>query len=107
MTFDSGSPKARAEINCNDVIEEVYLYLDAECSEVRRYAIREHLEECTPCLAEYGIEQEVRTLVHRCCSGESAPQEVKERLRSKLDNLSHDQRPTNEAGEETSDALSS
>ncbi|QSB04448.1 mycothiol system anti-sigma-R factor [Natronoglycomyces albus] len=88
MTFQPGNrPEARAEIECSEVIGEVYLYLDAECSEVRRLAIRQHLEECSPCLAEYGIEQEVRTLVHRCCTGETAPQEVKDRLRTKLANL--------------------
>ncbi|MFD2860846.1 mycothiol system anti-sigma-R factor [Salininema proteolyticum] len=70
--------------DCGDVIEAVYLYLDNECSEDRRAVIRRHLEECSPCLAEYGIEQEVRTLVHRCCSQERAPENVRDQLREKL-----------------------
>jgi mycothiol system anti-sigma-R factor len=74
----------KPELDCREVLEEVYLYLDAECSDVRRDVIRDHLEDCSPCLAEYGIEQEVRTIVHRCCSNEKAPDEVKERLRQKL-----------------------
>ncbi|WP_025274961.1 mycothiol system anti-sigma-R factor [Haloglycomyces albus] len=77
------SKKAGQE-DCGDVIEAVYLYLDNECSESRRTVIRQHLEECSPCLSEYGIEQEVRTLVHRCCSQEKAPDEVKDRLKEKL-----------------------
>ena len=48
------------ETDCREVLAEVYLYLDLECGEERRVLIREHLEECGPCLREYGIEQEVR-----------------------------------------------
>lgn len=107
MTFESVSRhSARAEIECDEVIKEVYLYLDAECSEIRRSAIREHLEECSPCLAEYGIEKEVRALVHRCCSGESAPQEVKDRLRTKLDNLCDDLPSTAEPEGKAPDSVS-
>lgn len=79
------SPESeKPELDCREVLEEVYLYIDDECSDVRRSVIRAHLDECSPCLAEYGIEQEVRTIVHRCCSKERAPEEVKERLRRKL-----------------------
>ncbi|GAB3237014.1 mycothiol system anti-sigma-R factor [Glycomyces halotolerans] len=74
----------KPDLDCREVLEEVYLYIDNECSEVRRSVIKSHLDECSPCLAEYGIEQEVRTIVHRCCSREKAPDEVKERLRAKL-----------------------
>ena len=74
----------KPDLDCREVLEEVYLYIDEECSEVRRSVIRAHLDECSPCLAEYGIEQEVRAIVHRCCSKEQAPEEVKERLRRKL-----------------------
>jgi mycothiol system anti-sigma-R factor len=72
---------------CRNVIEEVYLYLDLECAEDRRLSIKEHLDECSPCLREYGIEQEVKALVGRCCGSENAPEELKERLRAKLTEL--------------------
>lgn len=80
MTAEPEKPR----LDCREVLEEVYLYLDDECSDRRRGVIRDHLEECSPCLSEYGIEQEVRTIVHRCCSQEKAPDEVKNRLRQKL-----------------------
>src|SRR5690606_30830208 len=51
------------EADCREVLEEVYLYLDLECSPGRRDVIRAHLDECSPCLREYGIEQEVKALV--------------------------------------------
>ncbi len=75
------------EIDCRDVLAEVYLYLDVECDSEQRGRIRKHLDECSPCLREFGIELEVKTLVARCCGRESAPAELHERLRSKLRQL--------------------
>ena len=75
------------ETSCREVLDEVYLYLDLECDEQRQSLIRVHLDECGNCLAEYGIEQEVKVLVSRCCGGEKAPEALRERLRSKLAEL--------------------
>jgi mycothiol system anti-sigma-R factor len=72
------------------VLDEVYLYLDLECADQRRDLIRHHLDECSPCLREYGIEQEVKALVARCCGNETAPAELLARLRSKLTELRTD-----------------
>jgi mycothiol system anti-sigma-R factor len=76
-----GSPH---EIDCSQILSEVYLYLDLECSDERRSAISAHLDECSPCLREFGIEHEVKALVARCCGGDRAPGELRERLRAKL-----------------------
>jgi mycothiol system anti-sigma-R factor len=73
--------------NCDEVLAEVYLYLDLECSNGRRDLIRAHLDECSPCLREYGIEQEVKELVGRCCGAETAPVDLRDRLRRKLADL--------------------
>ena len=75
------------ETDCTDVLGEVYLYLDLECTDDERSLIREHLDECSPCLREYGIEQEVKALVARCCGSELAPAELRARLRVKLSEL--------------------
>ena len=75
------------ETDCSDVLAEVYLYLDLECADDRRSLIRDHLDECSPCLREFGIEQEVKALVARCCGSELAPAELKSRLRMKLSEL--------------------
>ena len=69
----SGVNGEEHETDCSEVIEEVYLYLDLECSEDRRALIQKHLDECTGCLREYGIEHEVKALVARCCGAEKAP----------------------------------
>ena len=75
------------ETDCREVLAEVYLYLDLECSDERRDLIRNHLDECSPCLREYGIEHEVKALVARCCGDEVAPVELRQRLRLKLSEL--------------------
>ncbi|WP_433827164.1 mycothiol system anti-sigma-R factor [Actinoplanes sp. CA-015351] len=75
------------ETDCSIALSEVYLYLDLECSEDRRQLIQKHLDECTGCMREFGIEQDVKALVNRCCGDERAPSELRERLRFKLDQL--------------------
>ena len=75
------------EVDCDQILEEVYLYLDLECSDERRTLIQTHLDECSPCLREYGIEQEVKALVARCCGADKAPDELRDRLRAKISAL--------------------
>ena len=75
------------EIDCGEILNEVYLFLDLECSDDRRDAIREHLDSCSHCLQEYGIEQEVKALVARCCGADRAPEELRDRLRQKINAL--------------------
>lgn len=72
------------EVDCVKVIERVYLYLDGEIDGSTREEVRTHLEECGPCLRQFGIEQEVKALVARCCGGDAAPDHLRSRLREKL-----------------------
>jgi mycothiol system anti-sigma-R factor len=72
------------DVDCHEVIRQVYLYLDGEIDDSGRAEVRDHLEECGPCLREFGIEQEVKALVARCCGSDAAPDELKQRLRVKL-----------------------
>lgn len=79
-----GNPHAKP---CSEVLEEVYLYLDGEMDAERCAHIREHLDECGPCLREFGVEQEVKALLARSCGCESAPSELKSRLLVKLQSV--------------------
>ena len=65
------------EDDCAEIIERVYLYLDGEIDDDVKSRIRNHLDECGPCLRRFGLEQEVKALVARCCS-EQAPVELLE-----------------------------
>jgi mycothiol system anti-sigma-R factor len=72
------------ETDCYEVIEKVYLYLDGEIQIEDHSKIRRHLDECGPCLRQYGIEQEVQALVARCCGGDQAPDGLRARVLEKL-----------------------
>jgi mycothiol system anti-sigma-R factor len=72
------------ETDCGEVLAEVFLYLDGEMTGARHERIRTHLDECSPCLRKYGIEQEVRALVARSCGGDIAPQQLRAKVLGKL-----------------------
>jgi mycothiol system anti-sigma-R factor len=72
------------ETPCTEVLAEVFLFLDNECDDRHRSRIQLHLEECGPCLRKYGIEDEVKALVHRKCGGDRAPDSLKQRVRVRL-----------------------
>jgi len=65
------------DVDCSEVIEAVYLYLDGEIEHDTLDRIRQHLDECSPCLREYGIEREVKILVARSCC-ETAPEGLRQ-----------------------------
>ena len=46
---------------CSEVLDRVYEYLDGELDRDRVHEIKEHLDECTPCLAEFGLEEAVKS----------------------------------------------
>ena len=72
------------EMDCAEVIEQVYVYLDGELAPTDRARIRQHLDECAPCLRQYGLEQEVKTLVARCCRADHAPNGLRDRVLVRL-----------------------
>lgn len=72
------------DVDCSEVIEQVYLYLDDEIDEATREKVRVHLHECAPCLRQFGIEQEVKALVARCCGRDAAPDTLRLRLLERL-----------------------
>ena len=74
-------------IDCDDVLRDVYLYLDDETDAALRNRIRQHLDGCTPCLKRFGLEQDVRSLVARCCGGDQAPQHLRERITVRISEL--------------------
>ena len=69
------------EINsCDDVLTHVFEFLDHETSDARRGIIAEHLEDCSSCLREFGIEQEFKALVRRRCGGDTPPPGLRDRV---------------------------
>ena len=72
------------ETPCAEVLEKVWVYLDNEIDDNDCATIRHHLDECSPCLRKYGIEQEVKTLVARSCGSDAPSPDLKDRVRARL-----------------------
>jgi mycothiol system anti-sigma-R factor len=72
------------EIDCSQVLAEVWLLLDGECSSAERNKLEQHLDECGPCLERYGIEEHLKELLARKCGGEHAPDTLKAKLRASI-----------------------
>ena len=51
------------ETDCTEVLAEVWLFLDNECDGERRALLARHLDECAPCLSEYGLEEKLKRLL--------------------------------------------
>ena len=64
---------------CSEVLARVYTYLDGELPVQDKHAVKQHLDECGPCLREFGIEEEVKLLVKRSCA-DPAPEELRAKV---------------------------
>lgn len=72
------------ETDCAEVLAQVWLLLDRECDGQRRRTLEQHLDECAPCLEQYGLEEKLKLLLARKCGGEQASTDFKRRLLAAL-----------------------
>jgi len=72
------------DVPCSEVLARVYDYLDGESEESGLEQIRERLDECGPCLREYGLEEAVKRLVHKTCGSEKVPHELRTKVLTRI-----------------------
>lgn len=72
------------ETDCREVLDRVYEYLDGEMTEHDIGKVKQHLEECAPCLSEYDLDVVLKALVRRSCGCEQAPDDLRERILVKI-----------------------
>ena len=82
------------ETDCAEVLSLVYDFLDGEVDEADRARIVQHLDECSPCLRQYGLEQAVKALVHRSCTCEHAPDSLRVQIVARIRQVSITYRST-------------
>jgi len=64
---------------CSEVLDTIYAYLDGELDTTDQSKVRQHLDECGPCLREYGLEDAVKKLIRkRCC--DTAPADLRAKV---------------------------
>jgi mycothiol system anti-sigma-R factor len=71
------------DAECAQALARVYEYLDGEMSPSDLDRIREHLDDCGPCLRQYDLDIALKALVRRSCR-ESAPADLRERIMVKI-----------------------
>ena len=64
---------------CADFLQQIVYMLDNELDQAECSAVRQHIDECSPCLQKYDLERTVKALVARSCA-ESAPEGLRERV---------------------------
>jgi mycothiol system anti-sigma-R factor len=71
------------EVPCSEVLDRIYEYLDGELKGEPAHQIKHHLDECAPCLREFGLEEAVKSIVKRSCS-DPAPAELRDKVMQRI-----------------------
>jgi mycothiol system anti-sigma-R factor len=69
---------------CSEVLAQVYNYLDGELDPDGCTDVKDHLEECGPCLREYGLEEAVKKLVHKSCGCDPVPEDLRDKVLARI-----------------------
>lgn len=75
---------------CDEVLDRLYSYLDGELEQRDCLDIEQHLDECGPCLREYGLEEIVKKLVHRHCGCDPVPQDLRKKVLGRIQEVRAD-----------------
>ncbi|MBO0771442.1 MAG: mycothiol system anti-sigma-R factor [Actinobacteria bacterium] len=75
------------ETPCSEVLEQVYSYLDGEIDDPGYAKIRQHLDECGPCLREYGLEEIIKQLVHKYCGYDAVPVQLRAKVMARIQEI--------------------
>lgn len=74
----------RAGISCEEVIEQLFAYLDGDMDDEATAMIRHHIEHCRDCFTRAEFEQKLRArIADTACV--SAPERLRRRVRAILD----------------------
>ena len=88
MSNDAGDPqRGPSNAECEHVLERIYSFLDHELDTASSDEIRLHLNECEPCLDRFDLEQAVKTVVHRSCGGDRAPDHLRVKVMVKIQEI--------------------
>ena len=72
------------ETPCSEVLARVASYIDGELGGADCAQIRQHLDECGPCLREFGLEEVVKRLVHKHCGRDLVPGDLRARVLTRI-----------------------
>ena len=67
-------------MNCQEALEQLYAYLDEDCTVEVKTAIRHHIEECGDCFGHYEFERTFLLFVEARCKAKAAPANLRKRI---------------------------
>ena len=59
--------------DCEEILREVYPYLDASLSESAKAEIQHHLDDCLGCLHVFDFHAELQAIIAKKCREQSMP----------------------------------
>lgn len=65
--------------DCQHALQRIYFFIDNELDSADAEVIKQHIDECGPCLDEVALERLLKTLIARSCT-EVAPAELRQRV---------------------------
>jgi mycothiol system anti-sigma-R factor len=68
-----------AEGNCDEVLHELYGFLDGELTTEKRGQIQQHIDDCTPCIEAYEFENDLRQVISQKCR-DTVPEDLRQRI---------------------------
>ncbi|RBM23235.1 mycothiol system anti-sigma-R factor [Streptomyces sp. PT12] len=77
--------------DCSEVLGRLYEYLDREMPDGECAKFQEHIDECSPCLEKYGLEQSVKELVKRCCGHDEVPSDLRSKVMDRIESIREDE----------------
>ena len=87
------------ETPCTEVLDQLYAYLDGELGAPDCDKIRQHLDECGPCLHEYDLDEVVKQLVHKHCGHDLVPGELRTKVLIRIRQVQAELRVTQTSAE--------
>lgn len=88
-TAEDGALPAAAQgcgPECEQALGRLFAYVDSELGATDAERVREHIEDCRPCLDEVAVETMLKDVVRRCCQ-EQAPADLRLRIHAQLTTL--------------------
>ena len=80
-----------SDVNCEEVLAEVELYIDGELDPAKSLLLAEHLGGCGSCLDHADFRRRLKDIVARKCRGDETPEHLVTRVRESLRTNGSDQ----------------
>ena len=94
---DSKKPETVREIDCDEVLRQLFDYLDGEVDETAEHEMHHHIDECRSCFSRVEFEKALKDKI-RAGKDEALPDSLRDRVADLMKSFSPD--TVNEPGKD-------